>query len=281
MAEGIPPRSTRALLYFTGNYIFSPMLLIVAAMAEELRVAMDLCSRRAKVRCGGIRIWEGVRGENLFYMAKTGTGPVHSAAGLAHVLSAFRPSQILVVGYAGALAPDLKTGDLIALTRASSFGQRDDKALPLEQMSLSGSWELSDIPGLSDAARAAGLTVHYGEILTSPYVIGKPEQKKLLNRRFRAAAVDMETAALARVAAERSVPISCVRSVTDESEDTFLIPFSYDPASSAIRRVTDMMAAGHLIGRRQKWKQHAAIARQSLQRLLAAYLGGQTRIAPR
>ena len=60
-------------------------------------------------------------------------------------------------------------------------------------------------------------------LLTASRVIGDPGEKRKLGDRLQADFVDMESAAIAELCAERSIPFAAVRAVTD-SCDTALSP---------------------------------------------------------
>jgi hypothetical protein len=55
-----------------------------------------------------------------------------------------------------------------------------------------------------------------GRLLTSPTLAATPEQKRRLGRDHDAAAVDMETAHVARWCAARDIPFASVRAVSDD-----------------------------------------------------------------
>ena len=136
---------------------------------------------------------------------------------------------------------------------------------------MDGTFDLTDCDTLAETAKSAGLHACTGDVLTSPYVLGDPVHKRLLYEKFRAAIVDMETAALARVAASRSVPLSCIRVVSDEAADSFLAPFSYDPSTRLSARARKLAGTG-MARIYRKWKTNTSVARESLGRLLEVYL---------
>jgi len=247
------------------------MLLIAAALTEELRVALDLCSRPAKVLFGTSRLWQGTYRGTTIHFLKTGVGPFRAGDRLQRLLTAFRPTQILVIGYAGALDPSLKPGDLVIGSKACIFGIKPDKKLPIERLELSGCWEMAHDIEMAHLARAAGLGIQCGTILTSPHIIGAPQQKRILHLRFQAVAIDMETAALAQVACAAGIPVSCARAVSDASEDEFLAPFSYDPQSNLMVQAAKAVAAGNWIRRCREWRRRAGLARASLGTFLEDY----------
>ena len=132
--------------------------------------------------------------------------------------------HILVIGYAGALDPRLKVGDLVAVGEGAGLQPGRNRAR-LGSRAGGANFHLTDSETLAESARSSGLNACTGDVITSPYVLGDPVHKRLLHEKFHAAIVDMETAALARVAASKAVPLSCVRVVSDERRILFWPPF--------------------------------------------------------
>jgi nucleoside phosphorylase len=246
------------------------MLLIAAALEEELNSAMLLCENPRRIRCGGADLRQSALKGKTVYFLRTGVGPERSALRLAAALDVIAPEQILVVGYAGAVDPDLKLGDLVAVRKALAFSL--DKNHPdWEHIQMDGAYDLNHWDALSGCAKAAAFSVHIGDAWTSAYVIGNPEHKRLLYEKFRASIVDMETAALASVALSKAIPIGCIRAISDEVNDTFLAPFSHDPALNISGRTKRLFDTG-LAQTYHRWKEQSAVAKASLGRFLSLYL---------
>ena len=175
-----------------------------------------------------------------------------------------------MIGYAGALDPNLKLGDLVAVEKALAFSL--DRSNPTwDRILLDGTFELAHFQSLADSAKSLGLRACTGNALTSSYVLGDPVHKRLLHEQFHAAIVDMETAAIARIAASKGVPLSCVRVVSDEAGDIFLAPFSHDPAMHVPARARKLISTG-MVRTYREWKNHTAVASDSLSRFLSSYL---------
>ena len=243
------------------------MLLIVAALEEELRTGMALCRDLNKIRGESAGLWQGVRNEKTICFLKAGVGPRRSAANLEEALGAIQPERIFIVGYAGAIDPGLKLGSLVAVRKALAFSL-DRNRPDWEFVQLDGVYELGDSEVLADCAKRAGLDAIAGDAMTSAHVLGNPQHKHLLHEKFHASIVDMETAALARIAISREIPVSCVRAISDEASDSFLEPFSYDPSAKMSARAGRLMHNG--LGRTYRaWRDHAAVAQKSLRRFLA------------
>jgi nucleoside phosphorylase len=248
------------------------MLLIAAALLEEVDIALSLCTHPTKVACEGVRIWSAVHRDRIIHFLKTGVGPKKSSGALEKTFRYLRPTSILVIGYAGSLSGKLKLGELAVIQRAFLLGGGEKSSAPIEETKLTEAWDLTDCSVLLEGARAAGTSAHLCDSITSPHIIGKPSQKRFLGERFGVSVIDMETAALARVAASMGISLACVRSVSDEVDDTFLAPFSYDPSSTPLRRAARVVSAGDWIRRYGEWRKRATIARESLRRFLTAYL---------
>jgi nucleoside phosphorylase len=246
------------------------MLLIAAALSEELSVAMKMCAVRARISGAGVRAWTtSCRGKEVSFL-KTGMGPVRSARTFERFLAECKPAEALVIGYAGALDPALQVGDLIMVQRAALLSA--PKNSPLQKASLGKYWEMAPVEGLAGFCRSRGIEIHTGEVITSPFVVGDPAHKQWLYNRFRGTIVDMETAELARIAASKSLPLRCVRSISDSAKDDFFTPLSRDPGLNPASKAIKLVAAGAWVQRCGQWRQNVSLARESLRRFLTAYL---------
>lgn len=202
-------------------------LLIAAALSGELASACKACRALSPLEGRGPVRRQGDCGGYTCFFLRTGIGMGRAARRLEAAIAQTHPSAILVTGYAGALDPALQAGDLLIARRvwAPAGGA------PV-------SWKPGAGEDLELAARAANLAFRIGEILTVPRPVGRAAQKARLFRAFRAAAVDMETAALARVAAERAVPFRCVRAVSDRAGESLAFGFLLPRAGVAAARRT-------------------------------------------
>jgi adenosylhomocysteine nucleosidase len=247
------------------------MLLIAAALQEELKVALSHYRNPEKIRRRGVEFWQAVRNHETVYFLKTGIGPKRSAASMERALEIMEVSQILVLGYAGALDPQLKLGTLVVVEKA--FACSIDKARPeVEHLKLDKIFVLAPGNPLVKAAKSLHLPFSTGNTLTSSHVWGNPEHKKILLEKFQASVVDMETAALAGVSETKGIPLRCIRAISDEAGDSFLEPFSYNPSPAVARRTGQLIRKGNPVKILREWKCNTSVARVSLDRFLAGYL---------
>lgn len=247
------------------------MFLIAAALSEELGTAMESCKEHERIRLGSLVLWRARTQRGIpIYFLKTGIGPKRAADRLTRAIESTAPSQVLTLGYAGALDPDLQLGDLV-VGRSAVLLENQGNVPSLTEAPISGPWELSSCDEMLRIGRSAGLRASTGDVLTSWRIIGEPLDKESLFLRSHASIVDMETAALARVALSRKIALSCVRAVTDDAEDTLLAPFSNEPSATLAGRALKIAAAGKWIHRYSQWKGQAATARENLYRFARGY----------
>ncbi|HWZ81300.1 MAG TPA: hypothetical protein VNW47_01675 [Terriglobales bacterium] len=165
---------------------------LVAALEREVAPLV----RKWQVR----RIEHGDRRYRLFEIENGnaavicgGIGAESARRATEAIIQVFRPSEVLSVGFAGALDPALRVGEVIA-----------------PRMVING----------SDGARTdtgSGL----GTLVSFSAVAGR-EQKEKLRAAYAAAAVDMEAAAVAQGAELRGVQFGALKVVSDEAD--FVMP---------------------------------------------------------
>ena len=150
--------------------------------------------------------------ESRAFAAVSARGPVvvvHTGVGdtpagrrrLDDVLQGDTPHLVISAGYAGALRPDLRVGDLI-------LGEN-----------------FSD-PHLLAAAREllAGEVCHVGALTTQTAVAETAAAKSALHAATGALAVDMETAWIAAACARAGVPLLALRVISDAAGQSFPVP---------------------------------------------------------
>ena len=136
-------------------------------------------------------------------------------------------------GMAGGLDPALAAGTIF---------------LPSEVISPGG-MSVTTAPGWRERLGAALAPQHpltQGRLLTSPKAVGSLAEKASLFREMRAAAVDMESLAIAEVALSRELPFIAVRVIVDSASDAL---------PQAVTAAAD--SEGHL----QIWRLMGALAR--------------------
>lgn len=175
------------------------MLLLIAAAPFEFAGFRGL-SRRA---CRGVR-WlatSEISGEEAILVAN-GMGPRAVSAGIRSVLARNRVRGLVSTGFAGALDPALNVGQVL-VAEAILYGERKYRG-----------W----LPPVRPAS------VRVGSFLTVREIVRTSRAKRELWRQG-CHAVDMESGAVAAIAAEHGLPFCCIRAISDSAERDLPLDF--------------------------------------------------------
>jgi adenosylhomocysteine nucleosidase len=141
------------------------------------------------------------------------------------VENAARQANCLVsFGIAGALAPELRAGDVVIST---------------EVVSDAGRWQAADAFRSRVAALAAGIGAIEGPVLGALRIIASTDEKRRAWVETGALAVDLESDVVARIAASAGIPFVVVRTIADsvhrELPPAALIPLAEDGTPNLAR----------------------------------------------
>ena len=159
---------------------------IIAAMPGELK---PLVQGWEHERRGRVELWRTRSADADWVAACAGLGQENATRAFAEVERDGRIDRAISTGWAGALRRDLETGR--AYYAAGVVDLKTGERFPL-------------LPATKD--------IHW--LVTSPRVVGAKE-KELLAIDYYAGLVDMEAAAIARLARMRGIPFTCIKGVSD------------------------------------------------------------------
>lgn len=183
-----------------------PALGLVVALPAEGRAVLG----RVGWGAGGRGVRRARLADGLDVLcALAGTGPENARAA-ARRLIAEGATALVVAGVSGGLDPVLAAGDLIVAEAV------------LEGRDAGPDRLFTPDPAASERLReilsAAGLPVRRGVVIG----VGRPalstDEKRVLHGRSAAVAVDMESGAVARAAAESDIPLLVLRAICDAAD---------------------------------------------------------------
>lgn len=181
---------------------------------------------------GGVAVWRAELPRRHVVVVRTGIGLERAAAAARGLDAGERFDLFLSTGCAGGLDARLAPGDLVV---ADSIGLAGENPTPIGPAHRAHA---------RAAAERAGLRHHAGHVLSSPVLLASAEEKREAAARG-AMAVEMEGAALARIAAERGVPFGAVRSILDTVETRLKHSGVFvDPVTGTVR---PLALARHLL----------------------------------
>jgi adenosylhomocysteine nucleosidase len=161
---------------------------IIAALPGELKPLVRGWEKLPVVRGSGIQMWQTMQGEDEVVAVCAGMGA--AAARRAFTAAEFAGSldRVFSVGWAGALTPEAEPG---------------------------AAYVVSEIVDTQTGERFASAPQGTGvRLVTTPGAVGEWEKQRLAAS-YRASLVDMEAAAIARLARMRDIPVFCIKAVSD------------------------------------------------------------------
>ncbi|HEV2486718.1 MAG TPA: hypothetical protein VGT08_14405 [Terracidiphilus sp.] len=189
---------------------------IIAAMPAELK---PLVRGWEHERRNGVDLWRWRFDEGEWIAACAGAGWQAATRAFAEVEKDGLIDRVISVGWAGALSESLVRGRAYAVSGVIDMqtGER---------------FEVRDFPVLE---REVGMQTHPSDknkdvarvghpglwLVTSPRVADADEKRRLA-KTYDAGLVDMEAAALARLASMRGIPFECVKGVSDGFVDDLI-----------------------------------------------------------
>jgi hopanoid-associated phosphorylase len=193
-------------------------------------------------------------------LALSGIGRAAAAAAAQSLIDA-GVSALMTFGMAGGLDPALKPGSVV---------------IPCELLASDGARYVANPAWRRQVAAAVSplRAVTEGNLLTSIHAIETPADKAAAFRATGAAAVDMESAAVAAIAAQHNLPFIAVRVIVDTAAD--MLPRAVVAASKAgrvrlARLIGGLILAPREIGSLVRLAQRYRIAMRSL-RVVGAHL---------
>jgi len=202
------------------------MLAIMGAFGQEiidLRRQMVIEEVVARRDC---RLYRGKFKNRDILLVQTGMGKERAENATQFMLERYPVTAIISLGFAGALAPELRIGDVVVcstLHGQPGLGQEEQRLEPLapdaKLLSLA-----SQGPGdkASRFCLGSGVTV----LQLNP----STQKMQGLNETFHADIVDMESYWIARIASARQIPFISIRSISDNMQSS-VQPFDQIMAS--------------------------------------------------
>lgn len=172
---------------------------IVLALPIEARPLLAKLREPRTYKTPQLTIEEGLLGEKLVVTTLSGPGRARAERAARLLLEGHRPRWMISAGFAGALNPSFRRGDVL---------------LAQEVVEPSGEATVIDFQLGSDAARQRFFA---GRLITLDEIVRTAQEKSALRFRTHGDAVDMETSAIARLCQERSCRFFSVRVVSDDA----------------------------------------------------------------
>lgn len=187
-------------------------------MAMEARPVLRLLAPWKRFTAHGLPMYRLSPAGTECVLVESGMGADRAAGATEALLAAFSPRYLVSFGIAGAVEPDIHIGDVIVARHVASFEHGD---LGQGRALASLSQEAHRAAGRATESRDARLYLGTAITTAGP----QPSLSKL--GALTHPILEMETAAIARVAEEHGTPLLSIRSVSDAPEEPIPMPFEY------------------------------------------------------
>lgn len=195
---------------------------IVVAMPEERRAILARATNIRKEQAGGCVIYNALLAGRLIAVIEAGMG-IAAASAATKILADIKNPQLLVsAGFCGAVRSGCAVGDIILCKQLWQYNEhgasRPDLAI-----------KQSKISEIENSLQQFAVPVKSGCFITTSSIVSKAELAAKLPADLLNPVLEMETAAVAKVAANRGIPFLGIRTVSDDAGEELL--FSMDEIS--------------------------------------------------
>lgn len=191
---------------------------IIVAMRKELDLLLPQIEEVEEKEHKGVPVWRGRIGDHEVCALQCGIGKVNSALAASALIDDLSPDLVINTGVAGGADVSIDINHLLV---ADSVCYHDVWCGPGTEYGAAADLPVKLRPDSEMLSRARNLLadrkdIHFGLICSGDKFISKPEEIADIKSHFPdALAVDMESASIAQVCAQRGVPFMIVRAISD------------------------------------------------------------------
>ena len=191
---------------------------IIIAMDKEFRRISELLDGLKTEEDGGRTFVTGSLGNNELVLHQCGIGKVNAAVGVSELIRRYNPDLVVSTGCAGGGCTDIEVMDVVVSTELAYHdvycGEAIGKTVYGQVQGMPARYKSpSDIV---EIAKSVSPRVHSGLIVTGDWFVDSREKMREIVGHFpEAAAVDMESAAIAQTCHIYGIPFISFRVISD------------------------------------------------------------------
>jgi adenosylhomocysteine nucleosidase len=229
------------------------VIAVTFALAAESRDFRKLLTKTKREVHGDLQITTGLLGGRSVAILHTGVGEKIARARIASLLSRTELEHLISAGFAGALDPNLRVGDVV-------IGENYSSADIMER-----------------AKRLLSSRAHIGALATCNAVVETAAQRERLKHDANAIAADMETEFIHAPCVQRGIAMLSLRVISDTTDQPFPCPpdvlFDIDQQKTNPRVLANYLVRHpRAIPRLLRFARQIATARKNLATALEQYL---------
>jgi adenosylhomocysteine nucleosidase len=202
---------------------------IITAMPEEFRAVADCLGEVIAVQLGVCRAGRFTSAGHEFLLVESGVG-IDNAAGATETLIRDGHFDLLIsTGFCGGVAPELQTGDVVVAEHIVIATEEGFDEIPVLFSSIGQTFVERQTTG--------GKRFFLGTFVTTTAITSKKHLAGVLPGHYPSPVVEMESGAIAIIAAEHNIPLLAIRAVSDTAAEElgFSLDEFCDPEMRRIR----------------------------------------------
>lgn len=188
----------------------------ITAMSDEFSAVSRCLKPGIAMQLDGLKALNCKTSGHDFMLLESGMGFDNAARAAETAVRKVRPDLLISIGFCGGIAPELQAGDVVVAQQVVIVSEDGVEEVPV---SFSAS-------GQNFVARQIGSRIFGGLFVSTPVIMPKKQLAAMLPANSPWPVVEMESAAIAIVAAENGIPLLAIRAVTDSVAEE--LDFSLD-----------------------------------------------------
>ncbi len=186
---------------------------IIVAMRKELDLLLPLLEDMKELTVDGRVLFTGRLGHHELAVEQCGIGKVNAAVGALELIQAFLPDLVINTGVAGGTGSDARVLDVVL---ASGVAYHDVWCGPETQEGEVQGLPRVFLPGRDVEPLAKAIGAKTGLVVSGDiFVCRMDDFRRIMALWPQAAAIDMESGAIAQVCHLKGVPFLCARVISD------------------------------------------------------------------
>ncbi len=243
------------------------MICIIGAIKEEISGIIQHITIKGKKHIDTATFYIGLKKKEEIIVVRSGVGQSPAQRAASEAIKRFPLRSIISIGFAGGLISELKISDLI-LPEKIFCCDNEESLFLFKKVSLSQVTNFCDYRDrIKSILNENGIKFKSGNIISVNRVAGSAKFKEWLGENYPVSGVEMETAAIAKVAARNGVPFISLRAVSDEVSHPIIQFNKFINKKGKINRVAAgcyVLTRPFLIPRIKELKKNASKASKTL-----------------
>ncbi|GAX59607.1 nucleosidase [Candidatus Scalindua japonica] len=200
------------------------MIAVLCAIRQEASPLIACMNVSRKFDIDKIPFYQGELNGLPLILVQGGIGSENATKATSCLLESTKVDLLISAGVAGGIRDGLNVGDIVI---AEGIGYTKQDNFSGEVLHLKSKYECSK--EVVQLARQYCIDseskLHFGALLTVDKVIGQASTKRRIGEHNSFLAVEMESAAIAKVASEKGVEFAAIRSISDDIEDELQLDY--------------------------------------------------------